>query len=112
MKKQAWKRRQERGPEEEGKERSIVGVRYTNTDSHPTEDIRTRRAEPNLEIFDEFAREITMKASRPAVREEPVGSRFPERASRTMSFKLRRAASHSNSSPEHANIDFRSITPR
>lgn len=76
MKKRARRRRgQRRGPEEEAKERGIVGVRIPNTDSHPTEDIRIRRSGPSSEIFDEFAREITMKASRPAVREGPVRRR-------------------------------------
>lgn len=50
---------------------------YRNTDNHPREDIRTCRSGPNSEIFDEFAREITMKASRPAIRGKPVGGRRP-----------------------------------
>lgn len=76
------------------------GRPYTNTDSRPRENIRTRRSGPNAEIFDEFAREITMKASRLAVREEPAGGRrrwsspvaSPGKRAERRSFKLRRCA--------------------
>lgn len=84
--------KKEVGKRSRRKRKKYSGRSYTNTDSHPREDIRIRRSGPNSEIFDEFAREITMKASRPDVREEPVVGRFSRRRR-----PLNSAASRGNS---------------
>lgn len=99
-----------------------MGVRIPNTDGHPREDIRTRSG-PNSEIFDEFAREITMKASlvllyslrevrRRCCRSSATGGRKNERerGERGRGGERRPLNSAAATPSEHANIDFRCIT--